>query len=51
VTVPLPLLPGVGACGAACRPPLVVDDVELELVLSVVVVVVCDAALDDDFPA
>jgi hypothetical protein len=29
----------------------VVDDVELDLVLSVVVVVVCDAAVDEDFPA
>jgi hypothetical protein len=50
--VPLPLLPVVGACGADCRPLLllVVDELEL-LVVSVVVVVVCDVPLDDGLPA
>jgi len=53
VTVPLPLLPVVGACGADCRPLLlVVDELELELVVvSVVVVVLCAVALVEDFPA
>jgi len=53
VTVPLPLLPVVGACGADCRPLLlVVDELELELVVvSVVVVVLCAVAVDEDFPA
>jgi hypothetical protein len=50
--VPLPLLPVVGACGADCRPLLllVVDELEL-LVVSVVVVVVSAVLLDEDFPA
>jgi len=51
--VPVPLLPVVGACGVACRPLLfVVDEVELELVVSSVVVVVVSAVpLDEAFPA
>jgi hypothetical protein len=51
--VPLPLLPVVGACGAACRPLLlVVDELEPELVVvSVAVVVVGAVPLDEDFPA
>ena len=53
--MPLPLLPVVGACGADCRPLLlVVDELELELVVVsvvVVVVVLCAVAVDEDFPA
>jgi len=50
--VPLPLLPVVGACGADCKPSLLVDELALELVVvSVVVAVACDVPLDDDFPA
>jgi hypothetical protein len=55
VTVPVPVLPVVGACGVACRPPLLVDGVALGLVVVsvvVVVVVVVDAVpLDEVFPA
>jgi hypothetical protein len=51
--VPLPLLPVVGACGAGCRPLLLVaGELELELVVvSVVVVVAVAVPLDDDLPA
>jgi hypothetical protein len=50
VTVPVPLLPVVGACGVACRPPLLVDGVVVVPV--VVVVVVVDAVLlDEGVPA
>ena len=53
VTVPLPLLPVVGAVGVDCRLLLLlVEEVELELaVVSVVVAVVSAVPPDDDFPA
>jgi len=52
--VPLPLLPVVGACGAACRLLLLLDELEFELESVVVEVVVFAAVADafvDDLPA
>jgi hypothetical protein len=54
VTVALPVLPVVGACGVACRPPLLADGVALGLLVVsvVVVVVVVDAVLlEEALPA
>jgi len=47
--VPLPLLPVVGACGAACRLLLLLDELEFELESVVVVEVVVFAAVADAF--
>ena len=54
VTVPLPLLPVVGTCGACCRLLLLSVELELESVDVVVDVVVFAAVADavaDDLPA
>jgi len=47
--VPLPLVPVVGACGAACRLLLLLDELEFELESVVVVEVVVFAAVADAF--